>query len=126
MKLNLIVLRSANMESLASFYGALFEKELEKHRHGKGPEHYGTELNGLIFEVYSKRNEGDDTTPMRFGYLVEDIESALKRIKEFPINIVSEPKESPWGKRMVLDDPEGHRIELTEPNESEPVVIANT
>ena len=72
-------------------------------------------MDGLIFEIYSKRNEEDDTTPMRFGYLVDDVEATLERIKEFPIKIVSEPKDSPWGKRMVLDDPEGHRIELTQP-----------
>lgn len=120
MKLNLIVLRSKDMESLAGFYSALFEKELTKHSHGRGPEHFGTELDGLIFEVYSKRNEDDDTTPTRFGYLVDDIEATRDRINQYPIKVVSAPKESPWGKRMVLDDPEGHRIELTESNRSVP------
>ena len=114
MKLNLIVLRSQDMELLAAFYSALFEKKLEKHRHGDGPEHFGAELNGLIFEIYPKRNDADDTAPMRFGYLVDNVETALERIREFPICIVSEPKESPWGKRVVLDDPAGHRIELTQ------------
>jgi len=114
MKLNLLVLRSADMKSLARFYSALFGEELKKHRHGQGPEHYGAELEGLIFEVYQRRNEDDDTTSMRFGYVVESVTETLQRIRDFPIHIVSEPKNSPWGIRMVFDDPEGHRIELIE------------
>lgn len=116
MKLNLIVLRSADMASLAGFYSALFGGKLEKHRHGKGLEHYGTELNGLIFEIYPKRNDGDNTTSMRFGYEVDDVEMVLERIRGFPIKIVSEIKDSPRGKRVVLDDPEGHRIEIIQPS----------
>ena len=115
MKLNLIVLRSADMESLAQFYSALFDNTLNKHRHGKGPEHFGTELEDLVFEIYAQRNKNDDTTSMRFGYLVDSIENTLERINGFAFTVISDPKDSSWGKRMVLDDPDGHRIELTEP-----------
>ena len=115
MQLNLIVLRSDDMESLAGFYSALLGKELKRHRHGKGPEHFGTELEGLVFEIYPKRNDRDDTTSFRFGFVTESLDLVLKRIDGFETNVVSEPKSSPWGRRMVLDDPEGHRIELTEP-----------
>ncbi|MGJ8654907.1 MAG: VOC family protein [Akkermansiaceae bacterium] len=119
MKLNLTVLRSSDMEALAKFYSALFERELEKHRHGKGPEHFGTELGELVFEIYPQRSEADDTTSVRLGYLVDSIESVLDRISGFAFTVVSEAKDSAWGKRMVLDDPEGHRMELTESNSKE-------
>ena len=114
MQLNLVVIRSSDMKSLAGFYSTLFNKELELHRHGNGPEHYGTELDGLIFEIYPKRSESDDTSAMRFGYIVENVDSAITRVQQYPINIVSEAKDSPWGRRAVIDDPEGHRIELTQ------------
>ncbi len=115
MVLNLIVLRSLDMEDLAQFYSALFDRPLEKHRHGSGPEHFGTELGNLVFEIYPKRSESDDTTSVRLGFLVEDVEKVHDRISRFPIRIISSPKSSPWGIRMVFDDPEGHRIELTQP-----------
>ena len=118
MKLNLIVLRSSDMETLASFYeaiGILFEK----HQHGKGPVHMGGEVDGLVFEIYPKRNEEDETKNLRLGFEVESIEQTLKKIEEFEYKMITEPRDSPWGLRAVIDDIEGHRIELTEKPENQ-------
>jgi len=111
---NLIVIRSANMEALAKFYSALLDVELTKHRHGQGPEHYGCELGFFCFEIYPKRSDEDDTTAVRLGFLVDSIRDAFARLGRFEYNVVSSPKESPWGVRAVIDDPEGHRVELIE------------
>lgn len=113
MKFNLIVLRSSDMQKLADFYSN-FGMAFTKHRHGKGPEHYGTEDCGIVFEIYSKRNESDRTLDVRFGFEVDDIDGILKKIEPYDYKVISEPKDSPWGRRMVLDDIEGHRIELTQ------------
>ncbi len=118
MKLNLIVLRSKDMEALADFYSALLGKTLTKHRHGNGPDHFGTEVDGLVFELYPKRHEQDDTSCMRMGFKTDSINEVLLRIKKFQVEYISGPTDSPWGKRLVMDDPEGHRIELTESSTS--------
>ena len=49
--MNLTVLRSPNIDRSAKFYqamGLLFSK----HRHGSGPEHYTSVVNGFVFEIY--------------------------------------------------------------------------
>ena len=51
---------------------------------------------------------------MRLGFEVSDIASILENIKDYPMKVVSKCKESEWGLRAVIDDPEGHRIELTQ------------
>jgi len=112
-KLNLIVLRSENMERLAGFYRVL-GLELTCHRHGKGPEHYGTESGELVFEIYEKRNSDDSTSNIRLGFVVDDVDRTFSDLKKLGATVVSAPKDSTWGRRCVVDDIEGHRIELTE------------
>lgn len=114
MNFNLIVLRSSDPANLSEFYEALLERPLLKHSHGKGPEHFGCELGAVVSEIYPQRNEQDLTSTVRFGLQSNDIDDALKRVERFGIKIVSPPKDSEWGRRAVIDDPEGHRIELTE------------
>jgi len=116
MKLNLIVLRSGDMARLADFYSAI-GMTFTKHRHGKGPEHFGTEDCGLVLEIYAKRNDGDTTANVRIGFEVQDLEKVVENLKPFDYSIVSKPKDSPWGKRMIIDDLDGHRVELTEKRE---------
>lgn len=111
--LNLVVLRSKDMARLAEFYMRL-GLPLTRHRHGNGPEHFGTETGALIFEIYPQRNDTDETANVRLGFRVESIETTLAGLQSIGFSMVSEPKNSPWGKRCVIDDIEGHRIELTE------------
>lgn len=117
-RLNLIVLRSENMERLAEFYKTL-GLNLTRHRHGKGAEHFGTESGDLIFEIYSKRNAEDSTSNVRLGFTVGALDATLTALTSIGAKIVSEPKSSPWGRRCVIDDIEGHRIELIERQEDE-------
>ncbi|WP_309397007.1 VOC family protein [Cerasicoccus maritimus] len=113
MELNLIVLRSPDPEKLAKFYEALLGRSLPKHRHGKGPEHFGTELGKVVFEIYPQRDESDLTTCLRFGLAVPDFDQVFVMVEASGGKIVSPPKDSEWGRRMVIDDPDGHRIEIT-------------
>ena len=49
--LNLVVLRSGEMENAAEFYRFL-GLEFTRHRHGGGPEHFAAEWAGGLFEIY--------------------------------------------------------------------------
>ena len=113
-RLNLIVLRAAEPERLAGFYAAL-GLSFETHRHGKdGPEHQAAEVGGLVFEIYPLAG-GTPTAGTRVGFTVsESVDAAVARLVEAGGSVVSLPKPSPWGRRAVLTDPEGHRVELTE------------
>ncbi len=112
-KINLVVIRAEDIDKLASFY-ELFGIEFEKHSHGKGPEHYAAELGDLVFEIYPKSNEQQTTIDTRIGFAVADIEGLVKTLVDYGAILKSEPKESPWGKRAVIQDLEGHKVELLE------------
>lgn len=109
--LNLVVLRSKDIESAAEFYRSL-GLVFTLHRHGKGPEHFAAELAGGVFEIYPMTDDGLSTLGTRIGFSVLSLDDALAALWPYPEAIISPAKESPWGYRSVVRDPDGHRIEL--------------
>jgi len=57
-KVNLVVIRAADIERSADFY-RLLGLEFIKHRHGSGAEHFASDKGGIVFEIYSRQNETD-------------------------------------------------------------------
>jgi len=111
--LNLVVLRSTDLPHAVAFYAQL-GLEFTCHRHGSGPEHYAADLEGSVFELYPVSTEGASTLGTRIGFRVPSLDAALAALREYPGVILSPPKESPWGRRAVVADPDGHRVELIE------------
>jgi catechol 2,3-dioxygenase-like lactoylglutathione lyase family enzyme len=109
--LNLFVLRTPNLVRAVDFYTRL-GLEFVQHRHGKGPEHYSSELDGTVFELYPQAADAPSTLGTRIGFRVSSIESILEALHDYPGAVVSPLRKSEWGLRAVLADPDGHRIEL--------------
>ncbi|RYD19792.1 MAG: bleomycin resistance protein [Verrucomicrobiaceae bacterium] len=113
--LNLVVLRSGDMERAAEFYRCL-GLEFSRHRHGKGPEHFAAELGTVVFEIYPLAGDGSSTLGTRIGFSIPSMDDALEGLKDFPDSMLSAPADSPWGLRAVVVDPDGHRVELIQSN----------
>ncbi|MDB6105286.1 MAG: hypothetical protein JWO52_5285 [Gammaproteobacteria bacterium] len=111
--LNLVVIRSPDLERSARFYEALGLR-FTKHRHGNGPEHLSCELGSAVLEIYPRTGDSDSTAPVRIGLRVPSVDVALSQLQAIGVVIVSPPKDSPWGRRAVVDDFDGHRVELTQ------------
>jgi predicted enzyme related to lactoylglutathione lyase len=112
-QLNLVVIRAQDIDRAAEFYG-LLGLEFQKHRHGSGPEHYTSEQGGTVFEIYPRQNQAEGSAGIRIGFRVPSIDALIAALEGVGARIVSPPKDSPWGRRAVLDDLDGHRVELTE------------
>lgn len=112
-QLNLVVIRSADPERTASFYREL-GLTLVKHAHGTGPEHFACESGHAVFEIYPATKSAAPTTGVRLGFRVADVDEACKRALAAGGSVVSAPAMSPWGRRAVINDVDGSRIELNE------------
>jgi len=114
--LNLVVLRSPDIARAAAFYtrlGLLFTK----HRHGTVAEHFAAELPGGVFELYPQTDDSLTTLGTRIGFAVASVDSVIAALTDCPGAVISIPKDSEWGRRAVVVDPDGHRVELTEPKQ---------
>ncbi len=111
--LNLVVLRSADASRAVTFYTRL-GLQFSRHRHGQGPEHFAAELPGGVFEIYPLAPGGAPTTGTRIGFRVASVDVALAALTDYPAAVISPAKDSEWGRRAVIADPDGHRVELVQ------------
>ena len=109
--LNLVVLRSPAMARAAAFYSRL-GLQFAQHQHGSGPEHFAAELGSGVFELYPLSPDGPSTLGTRIGFSVPSLDATVAALSDYPGAIISPPKDSEWGRRAVIADPDGHRIEL--------------
>lgn len=113
--LNLVVLKTPDMERAVAFYSQL-GLEFARHRHGNGPEHYAADLDGSVLEIYPLLPEGAPTFGTRIGFRVASVDRKLAAFVDYPDAILIPAMVSEWGRRAVLSDPDGHRVELLEAN----------
>ena len=111
--LNLIVIRSNDSERAVQFY-SLLGLTFAHHQHGNGLPHVAAQSGSLTFEIVPRKDGTDSTAAVRLGFQVACLDAVMGRLQNAGAKIVQAPKMSPWGRRAVVDDPDGHRIELTE------------
>ena len=113
-QLNLVVLRSSDIERAVSFYhqiGLLFMR----HAHGAGPEHYTSEISGLIFELYPATSKYPSTAGTRIGFRVASVDDITGSFFWIGVEITTPPEDSEWGCRVVVKDFDGHVVEILTP-----------
>jgi lactoylglutathione lyase len=120
---NLLVLRSPDIHRAAAFYralGLLFIVE----RHGNGPEHYTSLVNGFVFEIYPLATGQTPTTGTRIGFSVDSVDELLPLVRDLGAEVVTEPHDSEWGRRAVVKDLDGHTVELVTPPGRDVAIVA--
>jgi hypothetical protein len=107
----LLVLRSARLEEVRAFYerlGLVFVTE----QHGSGPVHHAARVGAVVLELYPLAAEASPDGQLRLGFAVENLTATLDALTES--EIISPMRESLWGLRAVVRDPEGRVVELTQ------------
>lgn len=108
---NLLVIRSPDIHRAVEFYKNM-GINFVLHSHGKGPEHYAAELPGFVFEIYPEAKDSVPTSETRIGFCVAELDGVVESLAELGGQVVSAAKKSPWGRRAVVRDLDGHTIEL--------------
>ena len=111
--LTLVVIRAQDIERLARFYSAL-GFHFTRHRHGKGPEHLSSKIGETIFEIYPSNGANESTVATRLGFSVPSLTNALGQLRGLNATVLTEPSDTPFGRRAVVKDFEGHKVELYE------------
>ncbi len=109
--LNLVVIRVNDLDVSQTFYNTL-GITFDRHRHGSGPEHLSAQLGAAVFELYPA-SEGQSSATTRLGFAIPGLDDTVSQIQKSSFgSIVSLPADSPWGRRAVVKDPDGHAVEL--------------
>lgn len=116
--LSLLVLRASDLEKALAFYqavGLAFTQE----QHGSGPVHYSCAIGGTVMEIYPgepgtapERKSGGATM---LGFNVPALDETLKALADLGYTPITAPKDSAWGRRAIVTDPDGRAVEISEP-----------
>lgn len=91
---------------------------LEKERHESGPVHFACEIAGVHIALYAGRSgealKRGDGGAAQFGFQVESVDEAVEAAKAIGASVLIEPEEAPWGRRAVVQDPDGRPVELNQ------------
>jgi lactoylglutathione lyase len=111
---NLLMLRCNDIEVTRCFYeqlGLSFVKE----KHGTGPQHYAWESGGFVLELYPAA-AGQAPDNVRIGFstpLLADLSGTLRRSTD--MNILKQPYATADRLVMLLQDPDGRKVEVSQP-----------
>lgn len=105
------MIRAHDLERAHHFYATL-GLSFHRHRHGSGPEHLTCEADDFVFEIYPHR--GLESTGTRLGFLVPDVDACVDALRQHGYDVPTPARDSPWGRRAVATDPDGHRVEITQ------------
>lgn len=115
--LNLIVIRAADLEKSLAFYRAL-GLEFQQEQHGAGPIHYASIMREIVIEIFpGKPGSAPDRRQAgatMLGFQVENLEAIIEVLKNSEAAILTPPQDSQWGRRAVVQDPDGRAVELGE------------
>lgn len=110
--LSLVVLQARDVESAKEFYSRLGLSFIAE-QHGTGPRHYSATLGQLVFEIYPCRADAP-SAPQRVGFRIPSVDETVETLRRRGTLVVTEPKPSSWGRRAVVEDPDGNRVELSQ------------
>ena len=113
-EVSLIVLRATDLDRTLEFY-RLLGLEFVQEQHGSGSIHFSAQIGGTVIEIYPGQ---PGTAPDRktagattIGFRVVSLDAILE---QSGAKILTPPQSSPWGRRAVVEDPDGRAVELNE------------
>ncbi|MEL6256352.1 MAG: VOC family protein [Bacteroidota bacterium] len=113
-QLNLLVIRTQHPEALKTQYEQL-GFQFQYHKHDKGPFHYAHEEEDFVFEIYPlKKGQETADSSLRMGFTIEELENTLTKLRQTKWRIISEARNSEWGKFAIIQDLDGRKVELKE------------
>jgi lactoylglutathione lyase len=115
-KLGAIILLVADMKKSIEFYESILDLPL-KHQSEDWTEFFsnGTMLALRLAKTKEKTKEKTKAAlTILVGFMVNDLDITVKRLKEMKVKFVKEPREEPFGKHAIFEDPDEHMISIVQ------------
>jgi catechol 2,3-dioxygenase-like lactoylglutathione lyase family enzyme len=117
--LSSLVFRTVRLDACAQFYRELGLALCEE-RHGEGPLHYSYQSGEVLIEFYPAKSPDDLIgAGIMIGVSVKSLDEALARLQSIGVGIVKAPENTEWGRRAVVLDPDGRKVEIYEREKSQ-------
>ncbi|HEU4445548.1 MAG TPA: VOC family protein [Nitrososphaeraceae archaeon] len=115
-KVGAVILLVSNMEKSIKFYSETLELPI-KTRSKDWTEFFNNDTVLALHPAPRKKTILKTGSGTLVGFEVTDLDSTVKKLKERRVKFFKRPKEEPFGKHAIVQDPDGHLISIAEINE---------
>jgi catechol 2,3-dioxygenase-like lactoylglutathione lyase family enzyme len=111
-KVGAVILLVSNMQASIKFYKDTLGLPL-KTRSKDWTEFF---KDGTVIALHpaKKRSMVGSGAGMLVGFMVSDMDATVKELKAKKVKFFKNPKEEPFGKHAIIEDPDGHLISIAE------------
>ena len=107
-KVGAVILLVSNMERSIKFYSEILELPI-KTRSKDWTEFFNNNTVLALHPAPKKINAPKTGSGTLVGFEVTDLDLTIKKLKEKRVKFFKRPKEEPFGKHAIIQDPDGHR-----------------
>lgn len=111
-KVGAVILLVSNMEKSTRFYRDTLGIPI-KTRSKDWTEFFNKDT-VLALHPAKKKSKIKTGSGMLVGFEVSDLDSTVKILKEKKVKFFKKPKEEPFGKHAIIQDPDGHLVSIAE------------
>jgi lactoylglutathione lyase len=111
-KVGAVILLVSNMEKSIKFYSETLELPI-KTKSKDWTEFFKNDT-VLALHPAKKKSKLKTGSGMLVGFEVSDLSSTVKKLKKKRARFFKRPKEEPFGKHAIVQDPDGHLISIAE------------
>jgi catechol 2,3-dioxygenase-like lactoylglutathione lyase family enzyme len=112
-KVGAVILLVSNMEKSIKFYSDVLELPV-KTRSKDWTEFFNNDTVLALHPAPKKKKTLKTGSGSLVGFEVTDLDSTVKKLKEKREKFFKRPKEEPFGKHAIVQDPDGHLISIAE------------
>jgi lactoylglutathione lyase len=111
-KVGAVILLVSNMEKSIKFYRDTLELPIKT----KSKDWTEFFKNDTVLALHPARKKSNLKTGsgILVGFEVSDLGSTMKKLREKKVRFFKRPKEEPFGKHAIVQDPDGHLISIAE------------
>lgn len=112
-KVGAIILLVSNMEKSIKFYSDMLQLPV-KTRSKDWTEFFNNDTVLALHPAPYKKKMLKTGSGTLVGFEVTDLDSTVNMLKEKRVKFFKRPKEEPFGKHTIVQDPDGHLISIAE------------
>jgi len=110
-RLGAVILLVSDMDKSIRFYRDVLELPI-KNTSSEWVEFFSS---GTVLALHpSKSKSRTKNSGVLVGFMVSNLETVAKKLKDKKVEFFKEPKEESFGKHAILADPDGHLISIAE------------
>jgi len=115
-KVGAVILLVSNMEKSIKFYNEILELPI-KAKSKDWTEFFNKDTVLALHPAPKKKRILRVGSGTLVGFEVSDLNSTVEKLKQKRVKFFKKPKEEPFGKHAIVQDPDGHLISIAEINE---------